>query len=277
MGLPANIIGMMGKKQAGYLPLTTAWIAATGETDTTILNALNTFEAGLIANSLTTKFNAIYPMVGGNSFKHSFNFINTLTFQLSFNGFWTHSATGALPNGTNANANTVINASTVLTVNNNHLSFYSRSNTAVGVAPNLKVSIGAYSGATVLRQLALYLKSNGTGNSYYQNTSGTLTQVAIGANTDSRGWFIGNKASNTIGGLTVSRNATSLGANTIAPTQTLYPFANILLSGNSFGTPVQYDDKECAMATIGTSLTSGEISTLYTLIQAFQTSLSRAV
>jgi hypothetical protein len=271
----SNIIFI--RRQAGYLPLTTAWIAATLETDTTILNALNTFEAGLIANSLTTKFNAIYPMVGGTSGKHSYNFINTLTFQLSFLGGWTHSATGALPSGTNGNADTGINANTILTVNNNHLSFYSRSNTAVGVAPNSKVSIGAYSAATNTRQLAFFLKANGTGNSYYQNTSGTLTQIAVGANTDSRGWFIGNKASNAIGGLTVSRNATSLGANTIAPTVTAYPSSNIFLSGNAFGGTVQWDDKECAMATIGTSLTSGEISTLYTLIQNFQTSLSRQV
>ena len=276
MGLPSFITPIMGKKQ-GYLPLTTAWIAATLETDTTILNALNTFEAGLIANSLTTKFNAIYPMVGGNSTKHSYNFINPATFQLSFLGGWTHSPTGALPSGTNGNANTGINASTVLTVNNNHLSFYSRSNTAVGVSPNSKVSMGAYNAATNTRQFAFFLKANGTGNSYYQNTSGTLTQIAVGANTDSRGWFIGNKASNAIGGLTVSRNATSLGANTIAPTVTAYPSSNIFLSGNAFGGTVQWDDKECAMATIGTSLTSGEISTLYTLIQAFQTSLSRAV
>jgi len=276
MGLPSFITPIMGKKQ-GYLPLTTAWIAATSETDTTILNALNTFEAGLIANSLTTKFNAIYPMVGGTSAKHRYNFIDTSLYSLTFNGFWTHSATGALPNGTNANANTGINADTILTVNNNHLSFYSRSNTAVGVSPNFKVSLGAFTSGTPLRQLSLYLKASGTGNVLYSNTSGTTNQFPSGASTDSRGWFIGNKASNTIGGLTVSRNGTSLGTNTIAPTQTLYPPSNIFLSGNTFGGTVQYDDKECAMATIGTSLTSGEISTLYTLIQAFQTNLSRQV
>ena len=266
------------KPAAGYLPLTTAWIAATSETDTTILNALNTFEAGLIANSLTGKFNALYPFVGGTSGKHAFNFINTSLYNLTFNGGWTHSANGALPNGTNANADTGINANTVLTVNNNHISFYSRSNTPVGVSPNFKVSIGAYSAATNTRTFLLYLKVNGTGNAIYSNASSFSNQFPQGASTDSRGWFIGNKASNAIGGLTVSRNATSLGANTIAPTVTLYPSANIFISGNStVGLPVQWDDKECAMATIGTSLSSGEISTLYTLIQAFQTSLSRQV
>jgi hypothetical protein len=266
------------KPAAGYNPLTTAWIAATSETDTTILNALNTFEAGLIANSLTGKFNAIYPMVGGTSGKHAFNFMNTSLYNLTFNGGWTHSANGALPNGTNANADTGINASTVLTVNNNHLSFYSKSNTAVGLTPNFKISMGAYSAATNTRQFALYLKANGTGNAIYTNTSGVVNQYASGASTDSRGWFIGNKTSNAIGAMTISKNGTSLNANTVVSSQTLYPSANIFISGNSStGLAVQWDDKECAMATIGTSLTSGEISTLYTLIQAFQTSLSRAV
>ena len=277
MGLPSFITPIMGKKK-GYLPLTTAWIAATSETDTTILNALNTFEAGLIANSLTTKFNAIYPMVGGTSGKHAFNFMNTSLYSLTFNGGWTHSATGALPNGVNANANTGIIPDTILTVNNNHLSFYSRSNTAVGLSPNFKVSIGAFNSGTSSRIFALYLKTNGTGNALYANTSGTTNQFAQGASIDSRGWFIGNKSANAIGGLTVSKNGTSLASNSALPTQTLYPIStNIFISGNAFGGTVQYDDKECAMVTIGTSLTSGEISTLYTLIQAFQTSLSRQV
>jgi hypothetical protein len=255
---------------AGYLPLTTAWIAATLETDTTILNALNTFEAGLDANSLTGKFNAIYPFVGGTDTKHSFNFINTANFPLSFLGGWTQSANGALPNGTNANASTGILGSN-LTVNSNHISFYSRTNAAVAAKP----SIGLFQGSLFL---LLYLKGTGAGNAIYTNTGTSLaTMYPSGASTDSRGWFIGNKASNAIGGLTISKNGTSLASNLASPNQTAYPNLPILISGNSVGGSIVYDDKECAMVTIGTSLTSGEISTLYTLIQAFQTSLSRNV
>lgn len=265
MGLPSFITPIMGKKQ-GYLPLTTAWIAATGETDTTILNALNTFEAGLIANSLTTKFNAIYPMVGGTSAKHRYNFINTSLYSLTFNGGWTHSATGALPSGTNGNATTGILGSN-LTVNSNHLSFYSRTNSAVATKP----SIGLYQGSLAL---LLYLKVNGTGNVVYSNTATSPTMYPTGANTDSKGWFIGNKSANAIGGLTVSKNGTLLASNSASPNQTAYPNLSVLISGNSLGGAIVYDDKECAMATIGTSLTSGEISTLYTLIQAFQTNLN---
>jgi hypothetical protein len=256
----------MGKKQ-GYLPLTTAWIAATLETDTTILNALNTFEAGLDANSLTGKFTAIYPMVGGDAARHARNFINTALYTLSFNGFWTHSATGALPNGVNANASTGILGSN-LTVNSNHISFYSRTNAAVAAKP----SIGLFQGSL---SLILYLKATGAGNALYTNTSTSLaTMYPVGASTDSRGWFIGNKASNAIGGLTISKNGTSLASNLSSPNQTAYPNLPVLISGNSVGGPIVYDDKECAMVTIGTSLTSGEISTLYTLIQAFQTNLN---
>jgi len=252
---------------AAYLPLTTAWKAATGETDTTILNALNTFEVGLIANSLTTKFNAIYPFVGGSAAKHAFNFINTSLYTLTFNGSWTHSATGALPNGTNGNASTGILGSN-LTQNNNHISFYSRTNAAVSTKPSIFLS------QTTLN-LILYLKNGGTGNAIYTNSSTAFPSMyPSGASTDSRGWFIGNKTSNTIGGLTVSKNGTSLASNTQTPSQLAYPNIPLLISGSP---PAAYDDKECAMVTIGTSLTSGQISTLYTLIQAFQTSLSRQV
>ncbi len=41
---------------SAYNPLTTAWIAQTGETDPTIISALNTFEGGLITNSLNRSF-----------------------------------------------------------------------------------------------------------------------------------------------------------------------------------------------------------------------------
>lgn len=250
-----------------YNPLTTAWIAATGETDTTILNALNTFEAGLDANSLIPKFTAIYPMVGGTDIKHRYNFINTALYPLSFLGGWTHSATGALPSGTNGNASTGIGGSN-LTVNSNHISFYSRTNAAVAAKP----SIGLFQSPLAL---LLYLKANGAGNAIYSNTGTSLaTMYPSGASTDSRGWFIGNKSSNAIGGLTISKNGTSLASNTAAPNQTAYPNLPVLISGNSVGGAIVYDDKECAMVTIGTSLTSGEISTLYTLIQAFQTNLN---
>ena len=111
-----------------YGALTTAWIATTGETDLTILGALNTLESDLTTYGLTAKLTALYPFAGGTSTKHSYNFMNTAQYQITFNGGWTHSSTGSLPNGTNAYANTGILASSF--GSDYMLNFYSRTNTA---------------------------------------------------------------------------------------------------------------------------------------------------
>jgi len=253
---------------SGYLPLTTAWIATTGETDTTIINALNTFEASMIANGMSSDFIAFYPMVGGNSTKHSYNFMNTALYNLSFTGFWTHSATGALPNGTNAYANTGINASTVLTQNNSHLGFYSRTNSAVAA----RVSIGA---SVSPRFHHMYLKITGAGNAIAFNTSATATQFATAANTNSQGFYLSNKTSSAIGGLTLDKNGTQIAANSGAITTNDYANANIYIS--SLNGASEFDNKECAGATIGPGLNSTKRGQIYTMIQAFNTSLSRQV
>jgi len=244
---------------AGYNPLTTAWIAATGETNTTILNALNTFEAGLISNSLTTKFNALYPFVGGTSGKHAFNFINTSTFPLSFLGGWTHNANGALP-AFNGYATTGIIPSTTLSLNDTHLSVYLENNTNVGA------DIGCGSTGT-----AFQLDSRNVGN--YRGIVNNLTFATV-ANADSRGWFTISRTSSTL--LTTYKNGASSATSTVVSTSR--PTTGLVLGArNNNGTIDSFSQRQLAMASIGSGLSSGEASTLYTLIQAFQTSLSRNV
>jgi len=254
----SNIIFI--RRQAAYLPLTTAWIAATSETDTVILNALNTFEAGLIANSLTTKFNAIYPFVGGDSTKHRYNFINTLTFQLTFNGLWIHSPTGALPNGTNAYANTGLLPSTVLSLNDTHLSVYSRTNTNAGI------DIGAAITGNIT-----YITARLTGN-YIGNIHQSTNSLV--ANANSQGHYLASRTASTTN--TGYKNGSSILAST--QLSTIRPSVNVYLGARNInGTADNFSARELAMASIGSGLTAGEASTLYTLIQTMQTSLSRAV
>jgi len=261
MGTPAFIVPIMGKRVGGYLPLTTAWIAATGETDTTILNALNTFEQGLIDNSLTGKFNAIYPFVGGDSTKHSFNFINTLTFQLAFFGGWTHSATGASP-ALGSYANTGLTPSTTLSLNDAHLSVYTRTNTNAGVDIGSSVT-----GPTRHCYLAARIAGNYVGNINQATNS-------LVANANSQGWFTTSRTGATT--LTGYKNGTSILASvdvsTASPTQPIW-----LAARNLNGSVDNSSVRQQAFASIGSGLTAGEVSTLYTLIQAMQTSLSRNV
>jgi hypothetical protein len=258
----------MGKRK--YLPLTTSWIAATSETDLTILNALNTFEAGLIANGMNSgDLIAYYPMVGGNSTKHSYNFMNTALYQLTFTGGWTHATTGALPNGTNAYASTGINASTVLTQNDNHAGFYSRTN-ATGAS---RTSIGSYTGAgTNSYGLRLKLTAN---TADCLNASTTAGQTASAANTNSEGFYLMNKTSSAIGGLTLDKNGTQIAANTIAITTNSYPNVNVLIG--ALRTTLQFDDKECAGVTIGLGLNATKRGQLEDMVNALNTSLSRNV
>jgi hypothetical protein len=256
----------MGKKQ-GYLPLTTAWIAATLETDTTILNALNTFEAGLIANSLTGKFNAIYPMVGGDSTKHSYNFINPATFQLSFLGGWTHSATGALP-VVNGYADTFLTPSVTLTTFNAHLSFYSRTS-AINAS---RVSIGSTNGSYTTSHQLLLKWTDGNAYGFINNFIFAST-----ANATSTGWYMTSRTANN--SIKLYKNNSLIATNTTTISSAI-PNTNKIFIGarnEGSGTPNQYDNKECAFASIGSGLSDAEASTLYTLVQALQTSLSRNV
>jgi|694.fasta_scaffold103884_2 hypothetical protein len=267
MGLPANIIGIMGKKQ-GYLPLTTAWIAATSESSTTILNALNTFEASLIANSMSSDLIAYYPMVGGSSTKHSYNFMNTSLYQLTFTGGWTHASTGALPNGTNAYANTGLNMDSVLTQNNTHVSFYSRTNAAAAD----RASIGGGNGSAPYLAIQTRIAA---GFATAFNSSATLTQYVRVTNANSNGFYLNNKTSTAIGGLTLDRNGSQIGANTVIITTNNYQSSNLIIS--ALTTTVQFDNKECAGVTVGLGLNLTKRGQLYTMIQALNTSLSRQV
>lgn len=256
---------------SGYLLLTTAWIAATGESDTTILNALNTFETDLIANSMSGDLIAYYPMVGGNATKHAFNFMNTSLYNLSFVGGWTHSATGALPNGTNAYANTGINGNSVLNPNNTHVSFYSRTNAVVGT----RTSIGCYTtGSSPVLNLVLEYSAPPDSAIYLDGNSVT-TQGAITSNTDSSGYYLGNKTSGVIGGTILDKNGTQIAANTVANSVSTYANTNVIIS--ALRTNLNFDNKECAGATIGPGLNSTKRGQIYTMIQAFNTSLSRQV
>jgi hypothetical protein len=260
MGLPSFILPIMGKG-VNYNPLTAAWKIATGETDTTILNALNTFEQGLITNSLTGKFNALYPFVGGTSGKHALNFMDTSTFVISFVGGWTHSATGSVGNGTNSHANTTLVPSTTLSLNDAHLSVYSRTNTNVG--------IDIASAITGVCVISITARSAG-------NAIGNINQLAASsvATANSQGWYTASRTGASV--IDVYKNGSSILASTVAstsrPTVAIYLGARNLSGGTDNRTT-----RELAFASIGSGLTSGEISTLYTLVQAMQTSLSRQV
>ena len=104
-----------------------AFITAAAITDATQKSAIDTLVTGLKTDGIWTKMKAIYPFVGGTATTHKYNLKDPrdldAAFRLVFNGGWTHSSTGALPNGTNGYANTNLNQSANLAPSNNHICF----------------------------------------------------------------------------------------------------------------------------------------------------------
>jgi hypothetical protein len=247
-----------------YGALTTAWIAATGETDTTILGALNTLESDLTTYGLTAKMKALYPMVGGTAAKHKFNFMDArdldAAFRLTFNGGWTHSSTGALPNGTNAYADTGLDDNTVLSLNSAHISFYSRTN-----VDGLYCDMGSYDPATTsgINLFSRYV------NEFYGRVHNDGAGVS---NSDSRGLFLANRV-----GSTETRNF----VNSTLKLQTIASVAkasyNVVIAARNRGFNDFYSPRQCAFASIGDGLTDTEAANFYTAVQAYQTTLSRQV
>lgn len=251
-----------------YGALTTAWITATGETDPTIISALNTLETDLTTYGLTAKIKALYPMVGGTAAKHKFNFLDArdldAAFRLTFNGGWTHSSTGALPNGTNAYANSYLTPLTSLSLNNNHISFYSRTQNYLISG----VDIGAANTSNV-NMLDIEISFGGR---YYDNNQNSYSSPF--SSTFTTGLFTNSRIIS--GSFKGYRNGTSEGTISIASTG-LSSYPIFLGARNNAAVAAFYSGKECAFASIGDGLSDTEAANLYTAVQAFQTTLSRNV
>jgi surface protein len=77
---------------------------AVGITDTTTINAINTFVGGLKSASLWDKMIAIYPFLGADTTKTRYNLkdVSLNTTQLDYSGSWTASTSGSKSNNTSS-------------------------------------------------------------------------------------------------------------------------------------------------------------------------------
>lgn len=254
---------------------TNAFLFSTQITDNTIQTATNTLVSDLKTANIFTKMKAIYPMVGGTATTHKFNLVNAQdtneAFRLSFVGGWTHSANGALPNGTNAYADTFFIPSVNGTLNSSHVSFYSRTNSDTA---NLDMGannlLGGSSGATML-----YTRSANINYGVidlYPATAGDYIQAA---NTDSRGFY---SLSRTASNLSKSyKNGNVLSTKTNTGNRTTKSIVLCALNKDNPNQIIGFSNRECAFASIGDGLTDAEALAYYNAVNAFQVSLARNV
>ena len=239
-----------------------AFITAAAITDNTQKSAINQLVVDLKGYSIWTKMKAIYPIVGGVASSHAVNLKTPGTYNLTFATGWTHASTGMTPNGATY-ANTNLIPSTTLSLNNTHLSFYSRTNNPASEMADIG-SLGSNNNWTLLE---IYL------NLFY-NLINQSVSTSNSSMTNSTGMFIGSRTASNI--LKSFKNNSLLQTyNTISN-----QMSNISLTigaMNRSTTPSYYSNRQYAFASIGDGLTDAEASSFYTAVQTFQTTLGRQV
>lgn len=245
-----------------------AFIAAAGITDATQQTAINTLVAELKTFGLWAKMKAIYPFVGGTASSHKFNLKDSrdldAAFRLVFFGGWTHSANGALPNGSNAYANTYFNQFISGQQNSAHISYYSRT-----TSNGTEIEIGSTTSGFANGSL---IEIRTSGITYFKIN--TISSYLSYTDPNAKGFYVANR---TLSNLTNAwKNGIKEASGTTASTT---PANNNLYLGavNNSGVDQFFTTKECAFSSIGDGLTDAEASNYYTAVQNFQTTLGRQV
>jgi hypothetical protein len=252
---------------SGFDPDAQAFITAANITNTTQQNAINTLVVDLKGYGVWSKMKAIYPFVGGTASTHKFNLKDPrdldAAFRLVFNGGWTHSTNGALPNGTNGYADTYYLPSTQAIQNNHHVSIYSRVNTTGNFC-----DIGAANDAVEAARSALYSKFDA--NAYQSlNSNG----YSVWANPNSLGYYVSNRTASNV--MNVWKDGIKKDTQTIA---SITPAIRNYFIGALNRNPTNgYSNRQYSFATIGDGLTDTEASNLYLAVQNYQVALSRQV
>ena len=262
-----------------------AFITAAAITNETQQTAIDTLVIALKADGIWSKIGILYPFVGGNETSHRYNLKSAGSYLLTFYGGWTHSSTGAQPNGIDAYASTGYLDSAYGV--NIHRAVYSRQNIE-GTGKELAVSNTYISGDS----------GGGGANTFDIGIVNFTTQLgdsysfANHTTPNALGLFVSSRTGAGQGGLDISgyRNGTLLST---VNTNSGYGMGSnfttgkpIYLSAHYYyvdedGVPLEhvgeYSNREQSFVSYGEGLTSAEVANLYTRVQAFQTTLDRAV
>jgi hypothetical protein len=228
-------------------------------------SAVNKLVTDLKSAGIWTKMKAIYPFVGGSATSHKWNLKDPrdldAAYRLVFNGGWTHTSTGALPNGSNGYADTKLKP-TDMVQNSAHMSTYLRTQLDNGVdmgcSTNYYFFISANQGAS-------------------QPPRGPLNLYSFsytGLNLPTQAFYLASRTDSTTNKLYRNTSIISNQTNTSSVPEAY----NIYLgAGNRNNSIWQPSAREQAFSSIGDGLTDAEVTALYTAVQTYQTSLGRQV
>jgi hypothetical protein len=221
--------------------------------------AINDLVLGLKTNNLWTKMQAIYPFVGGTAYSHKFNLKNPTTNELIFVGGVTHDVNGFQPNGTNGYATTNLTDSNY-TSGDFHLAFYTNQSTTGSIL---------FSGDLSTNNTSITAHRNFDNNKFF---FGSLVLQSPKIPPFS-GFYVGSRSSTTStkfykDGINLISNNT---LDTAIPTTTVY-LGSLNTTVGYFASP-----RAQQFASFGLGLTDTDVLNIYTLVQAYQTTLGRQI
>ena len=249
-----------------------AFITAAAITDATQQSAVNQLVLDMKDAGIWSKMKAVYPFVGGTATSHKWNLVNPVdsdaAFRLVFSGGWTHSATGALPNGTNAYADTFLNPLNNLQQFSHHHSFYHNTD-------NIGTSFRTFGGAR-----------NGLNTDFRTGIEGNGTEIVFrdlgGINNDTgynsstlKGFRASIRVAND--SFQIKQDGTFTTSTTITVVNSFPNVSCYLAAYNNSGTERYYAAMQIAFHSIGDGLDASEGLALRNAVVAFQTTLSRNV
>ena len=233
---------------------------AGGTLTTTEKNATNQLVLDMKSAGIWSAMKAIYPMVGASAAACAQN-LKSSSFTGTFTSGWTFASTGVTGNGTSSYMDPNFTSSANLSLNSAHIAFYSRTNSASSM-----VMAGTQS---------LYVLGRWT--NYHANNSveSNLGGVSMGSTT--AGFFMSNRTVGTEMKYQINGSIQTDSTSTAA-TASISSNKTLLMGCQNSDVGIRFNnDYSTAFYSLGDGLTDTQASNFYTLVQTFQTTLSRQV
>jgi hypothetical protein len=247
-----------------------AVVATGGTLNATISAATNTLFSSLKSNGLYTSMKAMYPFIGSTSGSCAINAVSPGTYNISWFGGMSFGVSGATGNGTNGWGNTNL-IQTAFTQNSVSAGVYQITSLSGGA----EFVFGNFStGGLPAIQLSTYLTTLG-GNYAYRLGSTSITSQTYSGNT---GMFVISRTTGSTTTHNLYRNGSLINSTSNSYTATTTPNAiYVFARQGSGGATQEFSPQTLAFIFFADGLSGSQVSTLSSIINTFNTSLSRNV
>jgi hypothetical protein len=253
------------------------FVEATGITNQTQIQAINSLVLGLKSNNLWNKMVAIYPFVGGTATTHKFNLKNPQDTDAAYRIIWTgvviHDSTGVEFIGGFGDTRFAPLTALTSALQSNHLALYnnkvylSGSNTWGLITAGNTQNGGSGMGISIAPSFF-------SATSYFNAYNTSVTNIGTGTFPDSmKGLFVATRTDTNQSGYYQRGGRTLNNSDTSSPSAS--PRNTTVWLGGESGFGWGPENGAAAFASLGTGLTQTDVDNYYTVVQAYQVALGR--